>query len=87
MMMDDKKKQVTMIMAKMGKAPEAKETNEAGDEVDDSMPKSAAADELISALHSKDAKGVVEAFESLMELCSGSDYEAESSESTESEQG
>lgn len=68
-MMDDKKKRITTIIAKIGKPSEAAPTNEMGDEIDDSMPKEAAAEELLAAIESKSPKGIIEAFESLMELC------------------
>ena len=79
MMSDDKKKRMTMIISKIkGKESpmEKSKQNEMGDEVDDSMPKVAAAEELVAALEAKDAKAIAEAFESMVELCSKSeDYE------------
>lgn len=72
MMADDKKKRsISIIMGKLG-GPKPAEVNEAGDEVDSSMPKEAAAEELLAAIESKSPAGIVEALESLMELCSPS---------------
>ena len=67
-MKDDKKKSVSLIMDKMmGPAKEAPTKD--GIEQDDSMAVDTAAEELISAIESKSAKGVVAAIKSLMELC------------------
>lgn len=76
---DDKKKTVSLLVSKLGKPQMEESPMKDGAEQDDSMPKDAAAEELIAAIESKSAKGVVEALESLMELCSPK------SEPTESE--
>jgi hypothetical protein len=77
MMMDDKKKRITTIIARLGKPSEEAPKNEMGDEIDDSMPKEAAAEELLAAIESKSPKGIIEAFESLMELCERKDESSE----------
>lgn len=67
MMFDDKKKSINVIM---GKLKPAEKPVPPDAEVDDSMPKEAAAEELLSAIESKSPKALLEAMESLMELCS-----------------
>jgi hypothetical protein len=73
MIMSDKKKPAALIVARMseGKKDEESEapTNEMGDQVDDSVAKESAAEELLSALESKSPKAVAEAFDAMMELC------------------
>lgn len=79
MMMTDKKKPATLIIAKMRKDKPDEEAaapmSPEGAENDDSMAKESAAEELLKAIESKSAKAIVEAFDSMMELCQG---EAES---------
>lgn len=77
-MKDDKKKSVSLIMDKMMGSPKPVESED-GAELDKSIPLDTAAEELISALESKSAKGVAAAFKSLMELCE-SEPEAEAYE-------
>jgi len=72
MMSDDGKKKSSLIIATMkaGKpSSEEAELSEDGAEVDDSMPKEAAAEELMAAIESKSPAAIVEAFQSMMELC------------------
>lgn len=73
MLLTDKKKPAALIVARMqeGKADKESEApkNEMGDEVDDSVAKESAAEELLAAIESKSPKAVAEAFSSLMELC------------------
>ncbi len=77
MIMPDKKKLSTVIVAKMrgdkpdemSKAPEVPE--------DSSIAKESAAEELLAAVEAKDAKAIVAAFESMLELCDSEGYEAE----------
>ena len=69
MLMKDPKKSVSVILAKM-KKPEMKEApkSENGAELDQNMPMESAAEELLAAIESKSAAGVVEAIRSLVEL-------------------
>jgi hypothetical protein len=67
LMKDDKKKSVSLIMGKLMGQPEQAPTTD-GVEQDDSMAVDTAAEELISAIHAKSAKGVVQALKSLMEM-------------------
>lgn len=71
LMADDKKKSVAMIISKIGKKPEnmSEVPNENGAEQDDSIGAESAAEELLAAIESKSAKGVVEAIKALMEFC------------------
>lgn len=71
-MSGDNKKKATMIISKLksgGEQMKEAPADETGAEMDPSMPKEAAAEELLAAIESKSAKAVVEALESLMELC------------------
>lgn len=83
-MSDDKKKQASVIIAKMkeGKAssPEAAPQNEAGDMVDNSIGVDSAVEELISAIHSKDVSAAKEALMSFMDLCESKEVESDSEE-------
>lgn len=71
LMKDDKKKSVSLIMGKlMGDKPEVSEApSENGAEQDDSVAVETAAEEMMSAIESKNPKAFVEAFKSLIELC------------------
>ena len=71
LMSDDKKKSITMIMAKIGKKPDnMKEVpQDQGADQDSSIGAETAAEELLKAIESKSAAGIVEAFKSLMEMC------------------
>lgn len=89
LMKSDKKKQVSVIMARLGKAPEQSEqsSSENGAEQDDSIAVHTAAEELIRALDSKNAAHVAEAFKSLCELCESEESpEEEKSEQESPEQ-
>lgn len=68
MMHDEKKKDVAaLIIAKMKKPePDAQEEQAEGSDEGEM----AAADEIISAVHSKDSKALAEALESFYEMCS-----------------
>lgn len=68
LMKNDKKQQIALIMGKLKNEPKPA-PNEDGAIQDDSVAVETAAEELISAIESKSAKGVVEAIKSLMELC------------------
>lgn len=73
MMSDNKKKMATMIIAKMG--PNGKEEsqeapkNENGDEMDSDHGYSAASEEIIQAVESKDPKALKHALKSFIEMC------------------
>ena len=88
LMKDDKRKAVTMIMGKlkgethpdnlkpkeseyMDKAP----TNEMGDEMDASIGLDSAAEEMMSAMESKDAKAFSAALKSFLQMCETSEEE------------
>ncbi len=84
LMKSDKKKQVSVIMARLGKGPEQLEQKpmEDGAEQDDSIALHTAAEELMRAIESKSPAGIAEAFKSMLELCD----EDESPEVEQSEQ-
>lgn len=75
LMSDNKKKSIGVILAKIGKPGTESSEPKDGAEQDASMPKETAAEELLAAIESKSAKGIVEAFESLMELCASEESE------------
>jgi hypothetical protein len=89
-MMFDKKKVATIVVSKMkpSKAEmlEDAPSNEMGDVKDDDIAKQSAAEELLKAIESKDAKAVAAAFSSMMELCNSEEPEEEYSEQKESEE-
>lgn len=80
MILSDKKKPSTLIIARMraGKPDEEQKapTGEYGGEHDDSMAKESAAEELLKAIESKSPKAIAEAFSSMMELCHSSEEES-----------
>lgn len=85
MMLTDKKKPATLIIARMKgdkEKMEPAEMSQDGAEQDDSMAKESAAEELLSAIKAGNAKAVAEAFSAMMELC---DYEEPESEQESSE--
>lgn len=88
MMMSDKKKPSTLIIAKMraGKPEEQSEapTSDMGGQDDSSMAKESAAEELLKAIESKSAAGIAEAFSNMMELCG--QHESSESEEEKSEE-
>jgi len=68
---DDKKRMATIIVGKLSGKPESMEEkpkNEMGDEMDSEMGLDAAAEELLSAMHSKDPKMLKHALRSFMEM-------------------
>lgn len=69
-------------MAGKGPGPEKEMAPkmEDGVEQDDSIAKESAAQDLLTAIEQKDAKGIVMAFTNLMEMC---DYEEPSEEEAE----
>jgi hypothetical protein len=69
LMKDDKKKMASVIMAKMGGAPEAPPIEPENVESDDSMALETAGQELADALKSGSGKQVAEAFKAMMALC------------------
>jgi hypothetical protein len=69
MIMSEKKKPSSLIVAKLSAGKEAPLEATEGPEVDDSMARESAAEELISAIHSKDAKAVASAMSAMLELC------------------
>lgn len=79
LMHGDKKKIAALIIAK-GK-PGKEEISEApmvdGAEQDNSVAEESSAQELMAAIQSKDAKGVVAAFKALMEICDTAEDMAE----------
>lgn len=81
MMMPDKKKISTVIIAKMRKdKPEEMQEaprSEMGGEDDSSIAKESAAEELLKAIEAKNPAAIAEAFSSMMELCGGEEYEEE----------
>lgn len=90
MMLSDKKRPSTLIIAKM-KAGQPEQQSEApkgelGGEDDSSMAKESAAEELLKAIESKSPKAVVEAMSSLMELCSYGEEEGEEHEPVPAEE-
>lgn len=80
MIMVSKKKPSALIVAQMREG-KADEMSSEPVQQDDSIAKDAAAEELLSAIHSKDAKALKEAFASMLELCG----ESEDSEPSEAE--
>ena len=82
-MFDQNKKITQVIMAKMkpGKSEEMESApeNEMGDQMDNSMALESAAEEVMSAIESKNVPGLVEAMKSLIEMCMD-EYESSESE-------
>lgn len=76
MLMKDPKKSIAMILASGPKKPDVPE----GDQDDSSMALDSAAEELVSAIHAKDTKGVVSALKSFMDMCDDDDSEQPESE-------
>lgn len=76
MFMDDKKKQAGLIIASMDGAMKKAPKNEMGDMVDASAGHEAAAQEIISAVESKDARALMAAMKSFVSMCMD-EYEAE----------
>lgn len=77
MMSDDKKKQATLIVAKMKGMPAEKPTTEAGDEMDHSSGYMAAAEEMMAAIEKKDPTMFKDALKSFVDMCSMEEPEAE----------
>ncbi len=70
-MQDGKKKAVSLIISKLGDKQEKVEQAPTVDNVEQdlSMPLEAAADEILQALETKNAKALVEALKYFMEMC------------------
>lgn len=87
-MMQDKKKAVSVLIARMKKPSEevSKAPEKDGVEQDSSMGLESAADEIMSAVESKNPKALVSALKSFMEMCDNESPEHEQSESSEYEQ-
>ena len=82
LMKDNKKKMLSMIVQR-AKGPTDIDNlkpveSENGVEQDYSVPAEAAAEDLLSALSSKNPKAIVEAFKALSELCESESEEPES---------
>jgi hypothetical protein len=84
LMKNDKKSLATIIMGKMG--PKPVEQSEDGAELDDSIGLKTAGEELLKAIESKSAMGVVDALKSLLELIESPEQEASEHESSEEPQ-
>lgn len=69
MMSDNKKKMATLIIGKMNGESEEAPKNASGDEVDHDMGYESAAEEMIQAIHSKDAKALKSALKSFISMC------------------
>lgn len=75
---DNKKKVASVIVSGLGPQEKIEEAPLVeGAEQDDSLAKEAAAQELISALESKDAKRLAAAFSDMLELCEYGESEPE----------
>lgn len=88
LMKNDKKGMAAIILSKLGKKDEsaapAPMSEDGSAQQDDSIAVDTAGEELIAAIKSGSAKGVVEAIKSIMELAESSEPEAE--EASEPEQ-
>lgn len=86
-MMYDKKKMATIVVSKLkpsrAEMLEDAPSNAMGDAKDSDIAKQSAAEELLKAIESKDAKAVASAFSSMMELCEEQSEEAEEQASEE----
>lgn len=77
MLMKDPKKSLALIIASKGKMPENAPQSEHGGEEDNSIANDSAAEEIISAVHAKDAKGLVAALKSFIDMCEQDEPESE----------
>lgn len=75
-MIPDHKKIATVIMGKIG--PEASYGDKDMNDPEEGLH--AAAEEVMDAVHAKDAKGLAQALKSFMEICSGLGEEHEGKE-------
>lgn len=66
LMKDDSKKKMASLIVAANKPPQASEVENV--ESDNSMAEDSAAEDLISAIEQKSAKGVVEAMKALIEI-------------------
>ena len=78
MMSDKKNKMASIIVSGMGKSDEMAPEKD-GAQQDDSVASESAAEELISAIHSKSAKGVVEAMKNCLAVMDKDEDESEES--------
>jgi hypothetical protein len=82
-MNDDKKNRATIIVRKISgnmepvQNAERAEINEMGDEVDNSIGLMSAAEDMMSAVQSKDAKALKNALKSFIDMCESSDDQEE----------
>lgn len=83
MFMDNKKKAAGLIIASMDGSMKKAAKNEMGDLIDASAGHQAAAEEILAAIESKDAKSLMSALKSFISMCMD-EYEAEE-ESAESQ--
>lgn len=92
LMKDPKKTSIALLIAKKAGKPDniQDQPEKDGAQSDDSIAYDSAAEELMKSLEAKDAKGVVEALKSLVQMCMDEEEsespEEESSEENKSEQ-
>ena len=83
MLLNDKKKAVTIMLAKLGKGgapdspPEAPKMKD-GTRQDDSIALESAAEDILKAIESKDAQSLVTALQDFYDLCDDDGDETES---------
>lgn len=84
-MLGDKKKMASGIVSKISDSINAEpvKTDDSGVEQDDTIAMTSAAEELMSAISSKDAKAVAAAFKTMMEMCEMEGPDEEASEDAE----
>ncbi len=84
MMQDDKKKRVAMIVAKLSPASDSKNAPEENQEEDSmDMGLEAAAEDIMAAHASKDAKAFASAMKSFIQMCQDYPEQEEPSEPSE----
>jgi len=85
MFMKDKKKSIASILvAKLGKPELSEKPMSEGAEQDDSIALKSAAEEIMSAIESKDSGMLVSALKSFYEMCDSAEDESESESESES---
>lgn len=73
-MSDDKKKRATLIISRLSGKPGSEEVSEApknenGDEVDSEIGHMSAAEDILDAIASKDAKALKNALKAFLDMC------------------